>query len=314
MANTGEMTIRPASVGDVGAIVDLLFRQEFTRPLTADQLSLLFTHSWGQKPDYGMVLTAGNRLVGVASTIYSRPRPLAGATFTTLNSGTLFVLPRYRARRTLHGVVRYSEELARAILRLGLPVSVFSAKGPNNVVPEILAGVGFQEVCAAEMFYMAGASARTALWPRGSVVSHRATLQTLLTPDQQTIVDDHEAHGCGFYAVEDRGRHALVVTKRRQYRGKWLWPWIGARRVQARAFPISDVLHLSDPGIAVESWGRLVARICRTEGTAGVTCSRSFFGRTVPRGREIPQRIHAFGADRLPNRVDKLYSELVLLP
>jgi hypothetical protein len=210
-------------------------------------------------------------------------------------------------------IVRYSEELAKAIIGIGLPVSVFSARGPNDVVPEILRGIGFEEVCHADLFYPPGAEVRSLLAPKGRIVSGPA-VEGLLTPEQRVVFDDHAPHGCRFYAVETGEGRAFAVTKRRWYKGAWLWPQVGHPRVARRRFPVSDILHLGAPDIAAAAWGRLVARVCLAERTVGVTCARLFFRGTVPPGREIPQRIHAFGPASVTTALDKLYSEIVLLP
>jgi hypothetical protein len=312
-STTHAITIRPANATDVTAIVDLLAEQEFTRPLTKSQLAVLFNHQWDTKPDYGIVLVTGNRVVGVVNTIYSRPRLIGGEWIRTVNSGTLFVLPRYRARRMDDSIVRYSEELAQAIAQKGLPVSVFSARGPKNVVPEILRGVGFREICPSDLFYTAGSNLRTACWPHGTVTSGVA-VQERITAEQRVLLDDHAPHDCQFYVVEAGGRRAFIVTKRRRCRGERLWPWMGISRVEKRSFLVTDVLHISEPDVAVGAWGRLVARICTAERTVGVTCSRMFFGRQVPAGREIPQATYAFGPPAVVGQLDKLYSEAVLLP
>jgi hypothetical protein len=314
--STSAIHIRPAQAADVERIIDLLEAQEFIKPLTRQQLRALFTYTWaGEKPNHGLVLVDGEKLGGYSATIYSPPRLLDGAQVVMLNAGTLFVQLRYRARRTPTGVIRYSEEVTRAVMALGCPVLVFSARGPNDVVPKILMSCGFEEVCSADRFYTAGATVSTLVRPAGAVLKGTDAIRPHLTPEQLRIMNDHEPYGCRFLLVREGDRTCFVVTKRRRYRGEWIWPSIGVARIRGRYFPVTDVLHLSDPEVAVRSWGRLVATACLTDGTVGVSCTESFFGgAVVPSGTALPQRVLTYGLTTSLRSVDKLYSEQVLLP
>jgi hypothetical protein len=308
------LVIRQAQPADVERILDLIEHQEFIRPLTREQVRRLFTYTWADpKPDVGLILTAGDTVAGLAATVYSPTRTLDGLPTVTLNAGTLFVAMRYRARRTASGVVRYSEELARAVMRQGFPVLVFSARGPNDVVPKILLGLGFEEVCSADRFYAAG-TGRGTLWrPSGAVVTALDEIRRYLTAEQRTILRDHEPYGCRFFVVREGERSCLVVTKRRRYRAEWLWPSIRIGRIRGRYFPVSDILHVSDPAVAAGSWGRLVAHVARVDRAVGVTCTESFLDGAVPRGTRIPQRLLVYGRTRSVRSIDKLYTEQVLL-
>ena len=313
---TSSIVVRPAQPADVERILDLLEAQEFVKPLTREQLRALFTYPWAAaKPDHGYVVVDGERLGGFAATIYSPPRLLDGKQVVTLNAGTLFVQMRYRARRTPAGVIRYSEELTRIIMALGYPLFVFSARGPNDVVPRILLSCGFEEVCSVDRFYTAGAAAGTLLRPSGSVLKTTDAIRPHLTPDQLRIMSDHQPYGCRFFLVREGDRTCFVVTKRRRYRAELIWPSIRVPRIRGRYFGVTDVLHLSDPEVAVRSWGRLVAQMSLTDRTVGVSCTESFFGgAAVPPGTAVPQRVLVSGLTTSLRSVDKLYSEQVLLP
>ena len=316
MVTLPPIRIRPAHAADVDRMLDLLEPEEFIHPLTRSDLRRLFDYEWAAdtKINFGLVLEAGESVVGMAATVYSPARRVDGRDVVTVNSGTLFIRPRYRARRTGESVTRFSEELARAVVALGFPVLVFSARGPNDVVPKILAAVGFEEICSEDLFYTAGSHLRTWLRAPGRVERISSRRGRVLTAEQLRIVRDHEPYGCRFYVVREGDGHALVVTKRRRYRGEWLWPSFPVDRIRRRYMPVSDILHMGDPDRTVRSWGRVIARVCREERTVGVTCCRSFFDSVVPAGTSIPQKILACGLTFPVRFVDKLYSEFVLLP
>ena len=126
MVTLPSMRIRPAHAADVDKMLDLLEPEEFVQPLTRAQLRRLFDYEWANtKINFGIVLEAGESVVGMAATVYSPVRRIDGRDVITLNSGTLFIRPRYRARRTGDSVTRFSEEVARAgVARTGVASSV----------------------------------------------------------------------------------------------------------------------------------------------------------------------------------------------
>lgn len=306
--------VRLAGPADVEGILDLLEPEEFIKPFTRRQLRGLFTYSWTEsKPDLGVMLTAGPEVVGFAGTIYSPSRTLDGRRTVTLNAGTLFIRSSYRVRRTPAGVIRFSDEIVRAVVSRGHPVLVFSARGPNDVVPRILLGCGFEEACSADLFFMAGTGGTTLWRPGGTVVTTPEEVRPHLTPEQLTVVRHHEPHGCRFFLVKQGDRTCFVVTKRRHYRGGWLWPSASIARVRERRFPVTDVLHISDPAVAVPSWGRLVAQASRLDRSVGLTCTASFLGSVAPKGTRFPQRLLVYGRTTSVESLDKLYTEQVVL-
>jgi hypothetical protein len=314
LVTDASLVVRTAGAADVEGILDLLEPQEFIKPFTRDQVRGLFTYAWADpKPDLGVILTAGERIVGFAGTLYSPSRTLNGRPIVTLNAGTLFIQAGHRVRRTSTGVIRYSEEIVRVVVSRGHPVLVFSARGPNDVVPKILLGYGFEEACSADLFFMAGSGGRTLWRPGGTVLTAPEAVRRLLTAEQLTIVRHHEPYGCRFYLVKEGDRHCFIVTKRRHYRGEWLWPSVSIARVRGRRFPVSDVLHISDPAVAVPSWGRLVAQASRLDGTVGLTCTASFLGSVAPTGTPFPQRLLVYGRSTPVESLDKLYTEQVVL-
>ena len=135
-----------------------------------------------------------------------------------------------------------------------------------------------------------------------------------LTAEQETIRRDHEPYGCRFLVVRQGDRNCFVVTKRRRYRGEWLWPSVSISRIRGRYFPVTDVLHVSNPAVAAASWGRLVAHVCRLDRTVGLTCTASFLVLAAPRGTAIPQRLLVYGRTTSIESLDKLYTEQVILP
>ena len=310
-----DIRIRLAGPEDVDGILDALELEEFIKPLTREQLRALFTYTWVTPiRDFGVILVDGKGVHGYEGMIYSPPRMLGGQQpCITANLTTAFVQTAYRTRRTPTGVIRYSIDMIRAAMAQGFPLTVFSARGPNDIVPKLLKSLGFEQLCSVDRFYPLGAGLRSLLWPSGTISSSVRKIRPHLDVAQLKILSDHEPYGCHFFLIRQEERRCFVVTKRRTYRAEWLWPSLPARLKRRRA-SVSDVLHLSDPSMALESWGRLIVAACLKERTVGVTCAESILGTAAPPATSIPQRIFTYGRACSPAAIDKLYSEVVLLP
>jgi len=317
-ADLNPVLVREAGEGDIEGILDALEPEEFIKPLTREHLRSLFTYEW-TKPDairnYGIILVDDQGVHGYEGMVYSPPRTLGGCdAYVTANLTTAFVQRAYRTRRTAGGVVRYSIEMIRAAMAQGCMVTVFSARGPNDVVPTLLTGLGFEQLCSADLFYPCSAALRSSFRFSGSITSSPREVRNQLNLEQLKIVEDHEKYGCRFYLVRQGDRRCFIVTKRRYYRTEWIWPSMPIAKFRRRKLPVSDVLHISEPALALECWGRLVASVCLKERVVGMACSASFIESAPPGSTEIPQRIFVYRRECPARSVDKLYSELVLLP
>jgi len=306
--------VRRAMPGDIPAIVELVADEEFTDPLTREQLHDLFAGGWaGDDGTLGYVVVSNGAIVGVLGTVHAPTRTVASGPLAAVSLSTLFVKPEYR--RSAGQSTRLSTELLRSARDQGHMVLGFTAKGPENVVPRLLAGLGFEELSSTELFCPCGGARPTLLRPKGRVLSHPVDMEPYLDDERRRIVADHEPHRCHFYVVAEGQRSAFIVTKRRRYRGELLWPTVSIDRIRRRNFGISDVLHVSDPEIAARSWGRLVFSVCWNELTFGVSCAESLLGgASMPPLTRLPEKIFAYNRRVPPRAVDKLYSEVVLLP
>ncbi|MGE3178488.1 MAG: hypothetical protein AB7O32_13565 [Vicinamibacterales bacterium] len=308
------VTIRPAGDADVEPMLDLVENQAFVHPLTRADLRRLFTIQWDERaPLRGFVLEDdGGHLLGCLGVISSPPRHVAGRRLVTANLHTMFVDSRRRYHQAGGSARRYSLDLLAASTSLGVPVTALTARGPGEVVPRLLSQLSFEAVSDGDVFSSRHAAMLGALRQPGTVVSSREAVDRWLDEEQQRIVADHRALGCGCHVLHDGGRSCLIITRRRQYPVEWLWPFASWRRIGRRRVPVTDILHLSDADLAGRSWDRLVSHVSRAEASLGVSCATAI--RPTSARPTIPRKMFVHGRQTPPGSIDKLYSELALLP
>jgi GNAT superfamily N-acetyltransferase len=296
------VSVRPVRPADVEAIVDLVQGKEFTLGQPRDALRLVFDHPWSpDRPHAGFVMTAGDRIVGVYGVIFST-RLVDGRAHRFANHTTWYVEPEYR---------RHGRLLLQAAMSLEDCTMVVLTASPRTA--QTLERAGWEVVSARKLFFGPLARPLTALARGGEILDSAPRIASVLAGEHRRILDDHLPFACSHYLVKERDRYCYVVTKRRWEKG-WFLPRIAPGPLRARRYPVSDVLYVSDPDVAMRHWLPLRWRMARRERTVGVTVEESFLGGLAPAAASLPHRIHVYGRRTDPRTIDGLYSEFVLLP
>jgi hypothetical protein len=296
------VSVRGVLPGDIAQAVDLLKDQEFTQGNPPDLLRRVFDYPWTpDRPFSGFVLTDGDRIVGCAGLIFST-RTIDGRAVRFANATTWYVELGYR---------RHSLLMMRAALAIPDVTQIVLSASPHTA--PILEKLGFEVISRRRLFFGPVAQPGTAL-ARGAEIRDGATrVAEVLGEEHLRILRDHQPFDCHHYAVTEGGRTCYLVTKRRWERG-WFLPRIVPRGLRRRRYPVSDVLYVSEPEMALRHWLPLRWRMARRERTVGVTVEESFLGGLAPPAASTPHRIHVHGLRTDPRTIDGLYSELVLLP
>ena len=155
--------------------------------------------------------------------------------------------------------------------------------------------------------------AETLFAPNRPVISFDpAAVRERLTRRQRQIFDDHAPYDCLQLTVSDGSDHAFLVVKRRTQR-------FNARRLGAlgKVLPLqisySDVLHCSAPELLSRHLERIKLAILRRQRTAALVAEARLF-QIRPRGVMLPVRTCFRSPLLTAHEVDRLYSEIVLLP
>ncbi|WLA61420.1 acetoacetate--CoA ligase [Bradyrhizobium diazoefficiens] len=139
-----------------------------------------------------------------------------------------------------------------------------------------------------------------------------AVVRERLTSHQRQIFDDHAAYDCLQLIVVDGPDYAYLVVKRRDQR-------LAASRLGRLArflplkIPYSDILHCSAPVLLLRHLERVKLAILRRQRTVALVAEARIFP-VPPRGMMLPM-ITCFRSPMIADgELDRLYSEIVLLP
>ena len=149
--------------------------------------------------------------------------------------------------------------------------------------------------------------------PRPPVVSFDpVAVRARLTSEQRQIFDDHAPHDCLQLTVSEGADHAFLVVKRRSHRlnGGRLG---GLGKVLPLRIPYSDILHCSAPELLSRHLERVKLAILRRQRTVALVAEARLFA-TRPRGVMLPLRTCYRSGLVAACELDRLYSEIVLLP
>ena len=132
-----------------------------------------------------------------------------------------------------------------------------------------------------------------------------------LTSQQRQIFDDHAPYDCLQLTVSEGSDHAYLVVKRRTHRlnTSRLGGLAGVLPVR---IPYSDIL-MQCTGAAVAASERVKLAILRRQRTAVLVAEARFFP-VRPRGVPVPLRTRYRSPQLAAGDLDRLYSEIVLLP
>jgi hypothetical protein len=295
--------VRHLVAADYGPVVDLMRRQEFAEGLSAETLHRMFDYSWdGDRDDRGFVLDDGGRIVGFLVVAYSRRR-VDGRDVGFCNMGSWYVEPPYRAS---------SLALLRSLLALD-DLTIWNLTA-NSTVRAIMEKHGFEVISRERFFCGPGAALARGASPACKVLDDPKVIEAIVSEEHRRILRDHLPYGCGHYALAEDGDYCFVVTKRRPLSGQWFLPRWLPRRVVLRNYPVSDLLHVSEPGLAQKHWARLQRRVMRRERTVGLTAEGSFLGFEPPRAVRIPHEVHVYRRRTDVRAIDALYTEIIFLP
>ena len=290
--------IRPAGPADIEPLCEFLHDGFTAGDMPPAAWRRLFTYKWlDQKPDFGRVLTVGAEIVGFLGAVYAW-RKIGGKTSFVCNHTSWYVLPQYRgqAAELLADTVR-NEQLT------------FTALTPAPAVTQMLEAMGFaildrRKIALPPLFHL-----DTLRQQRPLISFNPEIVRRSLDDEHQRIFDDHAPYDCLQLSLSAGSDHAFLVVKRR--RG-------GGTRLN-RLFPAnikiaySEILYCSNPCMLVRHLERVKQAIMRQQRTLLLICDERIFTER-PKGLlfEAPTLYKSPTFDAA--EVDKLYSELVLLP
>jgi fatty-acyl-CoA synthase len=290
--------IRPVGLADVEPLCRFLSQNFVGSNVPPAGWGRLFDYKWlDQKPDLGLVLTVENEIVGFLGAVYAS-RQIGAKTGITCNHTSWYVDPKYRGWG--------AELLAAAVHNNDI---TFTALTPEPGPRQMLEAVGFSRLDRRKLALPPLLHLHT-LRNGAPVISFDPEIvRRLLNHEHQEIFDHHAPYDCLQLSVEAGSEGAFLIVKRR----------VGGNRRLNRLFPTnakiaySEVLYCSSPGVLADHLERIKLAIFRQQHTLLLVCDERMF--------QEPPKAFSFDAPMLyrsplfkANELDKLYSEMVLLP
>jgi acetoacetyl-CoA synthetase len=260
----------------------------------------LFNHGWSDH-GRGFILFDGNALVGFIGTVAARRQVTEGAVLVR-NLSSWVVNAQYRG----WGMALLASLLddANATYTCFTPQSSSWAA----LMAQRFKPLDSQRIAIPPLLQAATLFATT----RPLISFDPAVVRERLTSDQRQIFDDHAPYDCLQLIIIDEPDHAYLVVKRREHRlaaGR-----LGMlARFLPRQIPYSDILHCSAPGLLLRHLERVKLAILRRQRTAALVAEARLFP-DRPRGVVLPMSTCFRSPLTAVGELDRLYSEIVLLP
>jgi acetoacetyl-CoA synthetase len=295
-----DIGVRAAQPADIPALCELLHEASHDgafAPMNRESWRSLFDYEWlKEKPNLGYVLLNKNTIVGFLGTIYAH-REIDGKKGVFCNYTSWYVRPEYRGS----GI---------ALLRAAMSDNemTYTSFTPNALSRQAFEMLHFSRVGNWRVLLPPLWNAETLRSPRAQIYFETDKVRGALGDCLRRVFDDHAPH-CLQLLVRDGSQQALIVVKRRPMPVPRLRQLL-AMRVNV---PYSEILYCSEPRLLARHLERVKLAILRRQKTAFLIVDSRLFERR-PRGIAIPD--HAlFRSPFFDSRnLDKLYSELVLLP
>jgi acetoacetyl-CoA synthetase len=260
----------------------------------------LFDHRWSDHGG-GFVLLDGNAVVGFIGAIVAR-RQVNGKAALVCNISSWAVHPKYPGwGMALLAAVLEDESLTYTAFTPGR--TSWAALLAQNFTPLDLHSVIMPPLLQAEGLF----------GPKRPVINFDPiAVRERLTDQQRQIFDDHAPYDCLQLTVSDGPDYAYLVVKRRSHR-------LAASRLGGLAgivpvwIPYSDILHCSAPELLSRHLERVKLAILRRQRTAALVAEARLLP-VRPRGLLRPIRTCYRSSLLADGEIDRLYSEIVLLP
>ncbi|MBR1250247.1 acetoacetate--CoA ligase [Bradyrhizobium sp. AUGA SZCCT0169] len=260
----------------------------------------LFEHEWSDH-GRGFILLDRNAVVGFIGAVTAR-RQVNGEAVLVCNLSSWVVHAQYRG----WGMALLASQLEGAQL-------TYTSFTPQPISWTALMAQRFKPLESHRIAMLPLLQAETMFGPNRPVISFDpAVVRERLTGEQRQIFDDHARYDCLQLTVSDGSDYAYLVVKRRIHRvaaGRLG----GLARVLPLRIPYSDILHCSAPELLLRHLERVKLTILRRQRTAALVADARLFP-VRPRGVLLPVSNCYRSASIAAGELDRLYSEIVLLP
>jgi fatty-acyl-CoA synthase len=297
--------LRPAYSSDVAVLCKFLHEGFKQNGVPFSAWSRLFDYKWlDSKPDLGLVLTVSDKIVGFVGKIYaSRNMGQNGGVVCNLTSW--YVLPEFRGWA--------GELLAAAVSDESVTFTAFT---PEAATIQMLEALGFAKLYTRKLILPPLLQAGTFRERGMSVAFDLATVRQTLDQANREMLDDHIGCDCMPLTLRSGSEDAFIIVKRcaggHARLNRLISRYIKTFSTNTKV-PYSEVLYCSNPGFLARHLERAKLAILRRQRTFLLVCDERLFSEQ-PKGLWVESPALYRSPLSAVGRLDKLYSELVLLP
>ena len=290
--------LRPALKEDVDKISLLLSQGRDNNNVSIEAWKRLLDYSWlERKPNLGFVVEDGKTIVGFLGLIYAI-RQISGKAVLVGNLSSLYVLPRYRG---------WGAALIAAAVDDG--AQAYTALTPSQSAGNILRAMGFRAVNTHRLLLLPMLHLRSISAPAPRISFDLQEIAFVLKGDDRVIFKDHLPYECLHATIVDGTTYCYLIAKRR-FRRQRLHRLLPAYVT----IPWTEFLYCSNPDILGRHLERVKLSFMLRQRTVAVMADERLFGLSRPSGIQLKnyELYRSESIDVLG--LDKLYSEIVLLP
>lgn len=292
-------SIRVMDRDDIDAIVKLLKIGFEDSDISTEEWRHLFKYPWLENDSAtGYVATDGDSIVGFIGVIYAQRLSQHGSV-TTCNLTSWYVRPEHR---------RLSVALvARAVEDLSVTYTAFT---PAPVTAKVLLSLGFKERQAPRVILPPFFNIESLFGKAATMTFNPEAIRGLLETDHLRVFNDHALKDCLHVVLRDDNDYCYLIFKRRLRRGR-----VSRLTPLPLSFYFSELLFCSNWNMLSRNLERTKLRVMAKQRTLAVAVEMNHVpAKSSFRGIRSTQR-GFYRSETLANsEVDKLYSEIVLLP
>jgi acetoacetyl-CoA synthetase len=299
-ANSGaQQLVRPAKRSDIETIIQLLQAGFSDSRVAGNDWCKIFDYPWlSDKPNFGFVAVDGDLIVGFIGVIYAN-RSIRGKQAMTANLTSWYVRPEYRWL-----------SVALAAKAVENDSITYTALTPAPVTSKVLKTLGFSERNAPRLLLPPLVNSGSLFSPALAITFDTDSIASILRDEHRSILRDHSLPDCLHVVLGSAPDYCYLVIKRRLRTGK-LNKWLPL----PLNFFYSEILYCSDWDILLQNLERVKLKVMRRQGTLAMALeTHNFKATSKVRGVRFTQRGFYKSLECQEKDIDKLYSEVVLLP
>ncbi|NNJ74184.1 MAG: hypothetical protein HKP56_03415 [Anderseniella sp.] len=287
------MTIRPARSDDIDEIITLL-HIHMNRRISRERWKQLFTYSWiTDKPDFGRVATATNRIVGYLGAIYS-DRMVDGEVVRYVNPNSWYM--EKAARREVKGI---SGGLGLELMHdLTRDENLhFHINTSSRLTTALLRRAGFRVLDQSKLVWSRSASNK--LLERFEVIQDIGTISSIVDAKWRQVIEDHRTWPVSPLLVRSQGQVLFMMIATSTKGDDEVW---------------HDVMSCSDPAL-LATWGQSIADLILQHHSSRFACDVRFCNGPADGAQTVELDVARYFKSKAlaPHHFDHLYSEIQLL-